>query len=160
VPKIIIDYGGGPGYSAVLLGTHFPNSTIYFWEPFKYQRDFCKALLKATGVNNVVIVTEPLTGEVMNCIGVLEHVKQPEPLLDFVMSAQVEILSLVVGGALKWAGHFSEYTLENGDILKHHDMWKWCIEEARLRRLFPTVEKVYHFNRVPRLFARRGFLGA
>lgn len=158
-PTTIVDYGGGPGYSAVLLARHFPLSTVLFWETSESQRQFCHELLKYWNVHNVRVTNHPPVGEVMNCIGVLEHVKYPEPLLRDVMSSYVEVLSIVVGGAEKWAGHFSEYYLSDGSVLKHRDIWQWAVDEAGKRGLFPIEERAYHFNKVPRLFTRPGRMG-
>jgi SAM-dependent methyltransferase len=149
--KSILDYGAGFGVSTALLAAIFPNAEVTFYDPSEELSIFARWLADQMELKNWKELDGPVgTPDMIVCLEVLEHIKEPFKTLRTFEGSEYIVVSTDFNSP-QWVGHYKEYIVD-GLVVPGRHMTKLLRKELAFMGYEPTEETVSHWNGKPKIW--------
>ena len=114
-PKVVIDFHGGMGLTAMRLGMAFPDATVYSHSAVEQHRGWCRDIAAELGLTNVHPIDHLVPADLLIAQETMEHMKDPfKEVLEMMQTVQPKQYLDGSSFSIPSPGHFSVYT--NGDV--------------------------------------------
>jgi hypothetical protein len=120
-PKVVIDFHGGMGLTAMRLGMAFPDATVYSHSAVEQHRGWCRDIAADLGLTNVHPIDHLVPADLLIAQETMEHMKDPfKEILEMMETVQPKQYLDGSSFSIPSPGHFSVYTNGGVDVGRDH----------------------------------------
>jgi hypothetical protein len=120
-PKVVIDFHGGMGLTAMRLGMAFPDATVYSHSAVEQHRGWCRDIAAELGLTNVHPIDHLVPADLLIAQETMEHIKDPfKEVLEMMETVQPKQYLDGSSFSIPSPGHFSVYTNGTVDLGRDH----------------------------------------
>jgi hypothetical protein len=120
-PKVVIDFHGGMGLTAMRLGMAFPEATVYSHSAVEQHRGWCRDIAAELGLTNVHPIDHLVQADLLIAQETMEHMKDPfKEVLEMMETVQPKQYLDGSSFSIPSPGHFSVYSNGGMEIGRDH----------------------------------------
>ena len=120
-PKVVIDFHGGMGLTAMRLGMAFPEATVYSHSAVEQHRGWCRDIAAELGLTNVHPIDHLVQADLLIAQETMEHMKDPfKEVLEMMETVQPKQYLDGSSFSIPSPGHFSVYSNGGLEIGRDH----------------------------------------
>jgi len=120
-PKVVIDFHGGMGLTAMRLGMAFPDATVYSHSAVEQHRGWCRDIAADLGLTNVHPIDHLVQADLLIAQETMEHMKDPfKEILEMMETVQPKQYLDGSSFSIPSPGHFSVYSNGGTEIGRDH----------------------------------------